>query len=216
MCSLIISLKFQKGSFSEEPRSSLRLAHAMHTAAIWLLSPALATAYQLFGASHKPCQRAHPYLRVDAARCVIAVPDAPVDVPMEPFMPAARLTGSDKPTVWGEFGQLAAETGAVNLGQGFPDWQPPDFVVDEVQTALREGYHQYTRPAGHPQLVEVLAQRYSNHLKRTIDPMNEVATTVGASQALYLSLQALIDPGDEASDLPGAVAATLIASLPAS
>ena len=167
-----------------------------------LLTPTLATAYQLFGGAHTPCLRAEPSLRADAARCVASIDKPPVDLPMEPFVPAARLQGSDKPTVWGEFGALAVETGATNLGQGFPDWQPPDFVVEEVQIALREGYHQYTRPAGHPQLVEVLAQRYSKHMGRTIDPMSEVATTVGASQALYLSLQALIDPGDEVSDCP--------------
>jgi hypothetical protein len=163
-----------------------------------LLTPTLATAYQLFGAAHTPCLRAEPCLRADAVRCIASI-DKPavVNLPAEPFVPAARLQGSDKPTVWGEFGALAVETGATNLGQGFPDWQPPDFVVEEVQKALREGYHQYTRPAGHPQLVEVLAQRYSKHMGRTIDPMSEVATTVGASQALYMSLQALIDPGDE-------------------
>jgi len=100
-------------------------------------------------------------------------------------------------TVWSEFGALATETGATNLGQGFPDWQPPDFVVEAGVQALREGVHQYTRPAGHPPLVEVLGRRYSKHLDRAIDPMAEVAITVGASQALYLSLQALLNPGDE-------------------
>ena len=178
-----------------------------------LLTPTLATAYQLSGAARTPCLRAEPCLRADAVRCIASI-DKPavVDLPIEPFVPAARLQGSDKPTVWGEFGALAAETGATNLGQGFPDWQPPDFVVEEVQKALREGYHQYTRPAGHPQLVEVLAQRYSKHLGRTIDPMSEVATTVGASQALYMSLQALIDPGDEVrcclSDCPSVALAS--------
>ena len=112
-------------------------------------------------------------------------------------VPANRLAGTGNPTVWAEFGQLAAETGAVNLGQGFPDWQPPDFVVEQAQAALSEGFHQYTRPAGHPPLVEVLAKRYSEHLGRTVDPMSEVAITVGASQALYLTLQALVNPGDE-------------------
>ena len=112
-------------------------------------------------------------------------------------VPANRLAGTGSPTVWSEFGQLAAETGAVNLGQGFPDWQPPEFVVEQAQAALAEGFHQYTRPAGHPPLVEVLAKRYSSHLGRTIDPMTEVAVTVGASQALYLTLQALVNPGDE-------------------
>ena len=55
----------------------------------------------------------------------------------------------------------------------------------------------YTRPAGHPALAEVLAGRYSVHLDRKIEAMTEVAITVGASQALYLTLQALVDPGDE-------------------
>ena len=85
----------------------------------------------------------------------------------------------------------------INLGQGFPDWQPPPFVVDEARNALNEGVHQYTRPAGHPPLVEVLAKRYSTHLGQKVDPLAEVAVTVGASQALYLALQALLDPGDE-------------------
>ena len=112
-------------------------------------------------------------------------------------VPAERLLGTDRPTMWSEFAQLAAETGAVNLGQGFPDWQPPEFVVAEAQRALEEGYHQYTRPAGHPRLVSVLADRYSQHMQRSIDAMTEICVTVGASQALYLTLQALVNPGDE-------------------
>ena len=156
-----------------------------------MLSLTSATAaYQALGAARPPCRH-----RSDAAHCTLAMPP-PAETPADLFVPAQRLAGSDKPTVWGEFGQLAAETGAVNLGQGFPDWQPPEFVVEEVQTALREGYHQYTRPAGHPPLVEVLAQRYSKHLQRTIDPMSEVATTVGASQALYCLLYTSPSPRD--------------------
>ena len=105
-----------------------------------LLTPTLATAYQLSGAARTPCLRAEPCLRADAVRCIASI-DKPavVDLPIEPFVPAARLQGSDKPTVWGEFGALAAETGATNLGQGFPDWQPPDFVVEEGQKALPAG-----------------------------------------------------------------------------
>jgi len=117
--------------------------------------------------------------------------------PFETSFPAARLDGADRPTVWSEFALLAAETRGVNLGQGFPDWQPPSFVVDEAYTALKDGFHQYTRPAGHPALVQVLAQRYSTHLGREVEPMSEVAITVGASQALYVTLQALVNPGDE-------------------
>ena len=95
---------------------------------------------------------------------------------------------------------MAQEHDVVNLGQRFPDWLPPKFAVDSlVEAALdvAQSPHQYTRPAGHPALVNQLARRYSTHLRRDIDPMAEVAVTVGASQALYLSLQTIVGPGDE-------------------
>ena len=77
---------------------------------------------------------------------------------------------------------------------------PPKFAVDSLVEAVLDSAqspHQYTRPAGHPNLVNQLARRYSIHMKKEIDPMEEVAVTVGASQALYLSLQTLVRPGDE-------------------
>ena len=109
-----------------------------------------------------------------------------------------RLGISSAPTVWTEFGRIAQEYDPVNLGQGFPDWLPPKFAVDSLVEAVLDSAqspHQYTRPAGHPNLVSQLAKRYSIHLKQEIKPMEEVAVTVGASQALYLSLQTLIQPG---------------------
>lgn len=111
-----------------------------------------------------------------------------------------RLGSMSGPTVWTEFGRIAQENEVANLGQGFPDWLPPQFAVDSlVEAALdsQQSPHQYTRTAGHPNLVNQLAKRYSTHLKRDIDAMSEVSVTVGASQALYLSLQTLIQPGDE-------------------
>jgi len=111
-----------------------------------------------------------------------------------------RLGLSAGPTVWTEFNRLAQEYNPVNLGQGFPDWLPPKFAVDSLVEAVLDSAqspHQYTRSAGHPNLVNQLARRYSTHMKRKIDPMDEVAVTVGASQALYLSLQSLVQPGDE-------------------
>lgn len=100
-------------------------------------------------------------------------------------------------SVWTAFGELASKTGAYNLGQGFPDWNPPDFVLNSLVKTASTAVHQYTRPAGHPPLVELLAERYSRHLNRQIDPFNEVAVTVGASQALYLALTTFVLPGDE-------------------
>jgi hypothetical protein len=109
-----------------------------------------------------------------------------------------RLGLSSAPTVWTEFGRIAEEYEPINLGQGFPDWLPPKFAIDSLVEAVLDSAqspHQYTRPAGHPNLVQQLARRYSVHMKQEIKPMEEVAVTVGASQALYLSLQTLIKPG---------------------
>eukprot|EP00580_Thalassiosira_gravida_P008770 CAMPEP_0201632338 /NCGR_PEP_ID=MMETSP0493-20130528/6007_1 /ASSEMBLY_ACC=CAM_ASM_000838 /TAXON_ID=420259 /ORGANISM="Thalassiosira gravida, Strain GMp14c1" /LENGTH=553 /DNA_ID=CAMNT_0048103847 /DNA_START=1118 /DNA_END=2780 /DNA_ORIENTATION=- len=111
-----------------------------------------------------------------------------------------RLGSMTGPTVWSEFGRLSQEHDVANLGQGFPDWLPPDFAVESLVSATVDSTkspHQYTRTAGHPNLVKQLARRYSKHMGRNIDPMNEVSVTVGASQALYLSLQTLVKPGDE-------------------
>jgi len=111
-----------------------------------------------------------------------------------------RLGHQTGPTVWTEFGRLAQENKVANLGQGFPDWLPPKFAVESLVEAatdtIDKSPHQYTRTAGHVSLVKELSRRYSFHLKKDIDPMNEVAVTVGASQALYLSLQTLVKPGN--------------------
>lgn len=63
---------------------------------------------------------------------------------------------------------------SANASQGFPNWNPPDFVVAAAQKALSEGFHQYTRTAGHPRLVQLLAKRYSKHFGREVDPFSQV------------------------------------------
>jgi len=113
-----------------------------------------------------------------------------------------RLGVKSGPTVWSFFGHISSlNPNIANLGQGFPDWLPPKFAIDALVSGVTDtaqnSPHQYTRPAGHPKLVKELAGRYSKHLKKTVDAMNEVAITVGASQALYLALQTRITEGDE-------------------
>ena len=111
-----------------------------------------------------------------------------------------RLGAQASPTVWTEFSRIARDNQVVNLGQGFPDWLPPKFAVDSLVEAVLDSAqspHQYTRTEGHPNLVKELATRYAKHFRKDINPFTEVAVTVGASQALYLSLQTLIQQGDE-------------------
>ena len=97
-------------------------------------------------------------------------------------------------TVWTVFGDLAVKNNAINLGQGYPDWAPPQFVTDSLRIVTD---HQYTRPAGHPHLVNLIAARYSSHFKTSVNPNTDVAITVGASQALYLAFMTVLKPGDE-------------------
>jgi aspartate/methionine/tyrosine aminotransferase len=115
------------------------------------------------------------------------------------FALADRLTGLDKPTVWHEFSPLAAEHGAVNLGQGFPDWDPPEFVQLSMSRAIQDRHaNQYARSYAHLPLARVLADEYSTRLGRSIRAETEVATAVGCTNALYCALQAMLNPGDEA------------------
>ena len=87
--------------------------------------------------------------------------------------------------------------GTVNLGQGFPDWEAPDFVKEALKTAVDDNFNQYCRSAGEASLVETLADHYSPLVGRTIDPLTEVTTSVGATEALYAMMQATINEGDE-------------------
>jgi kynurenine--oxoglutarate transaminase/cysteine-S-conjugate beta-lyase/glutamine--phenylpyruvate transaminase len=109
-----------------------------------------------------------------------------------------RLDRYGAETVWQEFTPLARETGAVNLGQGFPDWPTPTFVKDAMRRTQDEDQNQYCRSAGHPPLVQALAAKYSAAFGRAINWETEVTVGVGASETLYASMQALLDPGDEA------------------
>jgi len=114
---------------------------------------------------------------------------------------ATRLAGTDK-NPWVEFGKLAVETKAVNLGQGFPDFFPPSYVTDGLlavaQNKENHTVHQYARSYGHTRLVTALASTYGQVMNRSLDPMSEVLITVGAYGALFCTVQGLINPGDEA------------------
>uniref|UniRef100_A0A8C5F386 Kynurenine--oxoglutarate transaminase 1 n=4 Tax=Gopherus evgoodei TaxID=1825980 RepID=A0A8C5F386_9SAUR len=118
---------------------------------------------------------------------------------MSRLVQARRLEGIDK-NVWLEFVKLAATYPSVNLGQGFPDFPPPDFVKEAFMKAIGGGnimLHQYTRAFGHPALVTILARFFGKLLGQELDPLTNVLVTVGAYEALFCCFQALVDEGDE-------------------
>lgn len=113
---------------------------------------------------------------------------------------AARLASVPKSTVWSEMTPLAIECGAINLGQGFPNFHPPQFVIDHVKSTAIDATaalnHQYCRGLGHLTLVRQLQRQYGDLLGRSIAE-NEIVVTNGTTQALNVVCQALLDQGDE-------------------
>ncbi|GGE42853.1 aminotransferase [Agaricicola taiwanensis] len=108
-----------------------------------------------------------------------------------------RLFSSLPTTVFETMSALARETGAVNLGQGFPDDPGPEDVRRAAADAVLNGYNQYPSMLGIPELREGIAAHYAHHHSVTLDPAREVMVTSGATEALAGALFALIEPGDE-------------------
>ena len=92
---------------------------------------------------------------------------------------------------------LAMQHGAVNLGQGFPDYPIDPALIDLVTAAMRAGHNQYPLSAGVMALREAIAEKVARLYGRAYDPEHEVTVTTGATQAIYTSIQALAHPGDE-------------------
>lgn len=101
-------------------------------------------------------------------------------------------------TIFTEMTELAIEHDAINLGQGFPNWDGADFVKDAAMKAIAAGGHdQYPPSAGVPELRQAIAKRYGPLFDRMLDPDTEVTVTCGCTEALSASFLGLIDPGDE-------------------
>ncbi|NLU68589.1 pyridoxal phosphate-dependent aminotransferase [Streptomyces sp. HNM0574] len=101
-------------------------------------------------------------------------------------------------TIFAEMSALAVRTGAVNLGQGFPDTDGPESVREAAVRALRDGHgNQYPPGPGVPELREAVAEHQQRFYGRTVDPDTEVLVTAGATEAIAASLLALVEPGDE-------------------
>ncbi|MFG3138989.1 pyridoxal phosphate-dependent aminotransferase [Streptomyces sp. NPDC048211] len=101
-------------------------------------------------------------------------------------------------TIFAEMSALAARTGAINLGQGFPDTDGPEEVREAAVRALRAGHgNQYPPGPGVPELRTAIADHQQHRYALTYDPDTEVLVTAGATEAIAASLLALLEPGDE-------------------
>jgi aspartate/methionine/tyrosine aminotransferase len=101
-------------------------------------------------------------------------------------------------TIFSEMTALALEHDAINLGQGFPNWDGVDFVKEAARRSMEEGgSDQYPPSPGIPELRDAIAGRYGPMLGRQIDPATEVTVTCGCTEGLAATFLGLIDPGDE-------------------
>ncbi|MDQ0472551.1 aminotransferase [Labrys wisconsinensis] len=100
-------------------------------------------------------------------------------------------------TIFEVMSQLARETGAVNLGQGFPDDPGPPDVREKAAEAVLSGWNQYPPMMGLPDLRRAVAAHYRRFQDLDLDAEREVMVTSGATEALAGALMALIEPGDE-------------------
>src|SRR5688572_14413381 len=93
--------------------------------------------------------------------------------------------------------KLAIDHGAVNLGQGFPDFDCAPELVEAVAQKMREGHNQYSPMAGVIALREALAMKIERLYGRRYDPVTEITVTSGATEGIFSALTALVHPGDE-------------------
>jgi methionine transaminase len=93
--------------------------------------------------------------------------------------------------------RLANEVGAINLSQGFPDFETSPQLVESVARYMREGHNQYAPMPGVPALREALSAKIETLYGRRYDPITELTITTGATEGLFAALTAFVHPGDE-------------------
>lgn len=100
-------------------------------------------------------------------------------------------------TIFTVMSSLAAELGAVNLGQGFPDYPMSAGLIALVDKAMRDGYNQYAHMNGLRLLREVLAEKIAGLYGTAVDPETQITVTPGGTYAIYTALTTVLSPGDE-------------------
>ena len=100
-------------------------------------------------------------------------------------------------TIFTVMSQLAAEHGAINLGQGFPDFPAPPRLIDELDKAMRAGHNQYSMMTGIPGLRRAIADKTARVYGVLPDADSEVTVTSGATEAIFNAIHAVVRAGDE-------------------
>lgn len=111
-------------------------------------------------------------------------------------MESARVAGFGT-SVFSEMSRLAVQHKAVNLGQGFPDFDGPPEIARAAIDAIMGGVNQYAVGQGNPLLRAAIAAHSKRFYGQALDPMTQIGVTCGATEAIFAAVQALTNPGDE-------------------
>ena len=95
-----------------------------------------------------------------------------------------------------EMSRVAAQHGAINLAQGFPDWDPPAELVEAGRAAMDAGRHQYAVTWGSPELRAALGEKLARFMGVPVDADRELVVTCGATEAMMVAMMTVCDPGD--------------------
>lgn len=120
---------------------------------------------------------------------------APFMHPGDPFIKASLREFGE--TIFAEMSALATRTGAINLGQGFPDTDGPAEIAEAAIQAIRDGHNQYPPGPGIAPLRQAVAAHQRSFYALEYDPDTEILITAGATEAIAATLLALCEPGDE-------------------
>lgn len=113
-------------------------------------------------------------------------------------MPAlSRKTETFTDSVIRRMTRISLQYGAVNLSQGFPDFEPPKELLDRLAQVTREDFHQYSITWGAQNFREALAAKQSRLMGRSIDPNGEIVVTCGSTEAMMAAMLTVADPGDK-------------------
>src|SRR3712207_4110724 len=124
----------------------------------------------------------------------VAAARGPAGVTRNVASPRVRGFGT---SVFSEMSRLATQHGAVNLGQGFPDFPSPSFVKEAAKAAIDADLNQYAVSHGAPRLRTAIARTWNERYGMDVDPDREITVTSGATEAIFDAVQALAGPGDE-------------------
>lgn len=108
----------------------------------------------------------------------------------------SRRTAAFTESLIREMSRVARTHNAINLAQGFPDWDPPAKLIQAAKDAMDAGRHQYSVTWGSPELREALAAKLTRFMGIAVDPDRELVVTCGATEAMMVAMMTVCDPGD--------------------